>query len=434
LISYDTEIEGVKHYGHRGHRFVMTDDTGKKILICNIYAPNGFDDSKANFFHEVFQDLMDWDGDIILGGDFNLTLTDKDRHCRGTTPAEARIANLVTAYVTDTNLVDCWYKKQGFTWRKGKIMSKLDRIYVRLTDYALEEIETNWTFSQSDHAGVIVSVAHQNATRHKNDHVKLDNAVVLNPETLAELKEYLKLQLETAQNLSPHMKLDFAKMTVRTKTLQLMARAKKQENARLKEINININDNMRLLRLYTDDASQIILTRELEVLNHEKTQILESQSVVLADRAKTKWYNEGERSNKYFLNLLKRRTAQNEMAELVVEGQTTKDKNVIKAEVTSFYNTLYNMDMSQLHVGESFLDNMFTADPNEQQLLCAPLSLDELWQTLKPTRATTPGPDGMSNTYLKKLWDILGPLILDSWNYSLERGCLPPPIVNRYLG
>jgi hypothetical protein len=243
---------------------------------------------------------------------------------------------------------------------------------------------------------------------------------------LAELKEYLRSQLETAQYLSPHLKLDFAKMTIHTKALQLMARAKKQENARLLEINAEINENMCLVKLYADDASQTILIRELEVLSHEKKQILNSQGEHLADRARTKWYNEGERSNKYFLNLLKRRTAQNEMAELSVNGQLTNDKDAIRNEVTNFYHQLYNMDMSQLKIEGGFLDNMFTVDPIENEQLCAPISINELWLTLKPTRATTPGPDGLSNTYLKKLWDIMGPLIVEAWTYSIDKGYLPP--------
>jgi len=49
----------------------------------------------------------------------------------------------------------------------------------------------------------------------------------------------------------------------------------------------------------------------------------------------------------------------------------------------------------------------------------APITLAELWDTLKQTRATTLGPDDMSNTYLKKLWDILGPIILDAGNLVL---------------
>ena len=48
-----------------------------------------------------------------------------------------------------------------------------------------------------------------------------------------------------------------------------------------------------------------------------------------------------------------------------------------------------------------------------------------MWSTIKPIRATTPGPDGISNLYIKKLWNILGP-ILDAWNYSMNTKNLPP--------
>jgi hypothetical protein len=91
-----------------------------------------------------------------------------------------------------------------------------------------------------------------------------------------------------------------------------MARNNRQENVCLKEINDDIVKNMRLLTVYTDPQRNMTLTRELEDLNMEGNDILGKQGEKLAHRAKTKWYNEGERSNKYFLNLLAK---QNELSE-----------------------------------------------------------------------------------------------------------------------
>jgi hypothetical protein len=54
------------------------------------------------------------------------------------------------------------------------------------------------------------------------------------------------------------------------------------------------------------------------------------------------------------------------------------------------------------------------------------LPLDELWAALKPLKDTAPGPDGISHLYLKKLWPILGPIILNAWNYSLQINKMPP--------
>ncbi len=43
-----------------------------------------------------------------------------------------------------------------------------------------------------------------------------------------------------------------------------------------------------------------------------------------------------------------------------------------------------------------------------------PITLAELWLALKPLKDTAPGPDGITHIYLKKLWDILGPLIVEA--------------------
>jgi hypothetical protein len=426
LFSTGVEIDRVHHYDNRGHRLIATDEAGNKKLICNIYAPLGFDDNKTNFFDEVFSDILDWDGDVILGGDFNVTLHEQDRHCRGATPAELRLAENLKTYVHATELKDCWEGRKGYTWRKGRKMSKLDRVFTRLENYELTDTNTSWSFTQSDHACVNVMFKHTHHKFSTNDHVKLDDKVVTVKSTLLELREYLIAQLSTAGDMAPHMLLEFAKMTIRTKALEIMAKQRKKENEKLAELNNEINKCTQLLARYFDDDSQIILTRELEELTHAKNVLLDEQGARLAMRARTKWYNEGERSNKYFLNLLKSRSKQSDMLELEVSGNTLTESGEIRREVTSFYKSLYNQDMSRLAMDNNFLDEMFVVEEGMNDYLCAPITLIELWHTLRPTRATTPGPDGMSNTYLKKLWDIVGPLILNAWNYSLANGVLPP--------
>jgi len=69
---------------------------------------------------------------------------------------------------------------------------------------------------------------------------------------------------------------------------------------------------------------------------------------------------------------------------------------------------------------------MFTVQQHFHDNIHAPITLDEMWNTIKSIRATTPGPDGISNLYIKKLWNILGPIILDAWIYSITTSSLPP--------
>jgi hypothetical protein len=233
-------------------------------------------------------------------------------------------------------------------------------------------------------------------------------------------------QLETTAGMTPHSRLEFAKMSVRTKALEIMACSKRKENRRLSEIEVEIAEYTRLLTVYADPQSQTIILRELEELTQERNSILNKQGEKLATRAKTKWYNEGERSNKYFLNLLKRQHEKSEMRSLLIDNNEVSDPEQIRREVTQFYQDLYNADNAGLVIDETFLDEMFRVGHDENAMMNSPVTLNELWSTLKPTKATTPGPDGLSNTYLKKLWDVLGPLILDAWNYSIQTGMLPP--------
>jgi hypothetical protein len=151
-------------------------------------------------------------------------------------------------------------------------------------------------------------------------------------------------------------------MTIRTKALEIMARRRKAENKRLLEIDSEITENMRLLTIYLDPYSNNILTTELEQLNHEREGILKRQGEKLASRAKTKWYNEGERSNKYFLNLLKRQSERSEMKSLMINGLEVKDPNDIRMSVTEFYRQLYNKDESTLATDDGFFDEMFKVD------------------------------------------------------------------------
>ena len=69
---------------------------------------------------------------------------------------------------------------------------------------------------------------------------------------------------------------------------------------------------------------------------------------------------------------------------------------------------------------------MFTVQQHFQDNIHAPITLEEMWNTIKSIRTTTPGPDGISNLCIKMLWYILGPIILDAWNYSLATNNLPP--------
>jgi hypothetical protein len=116
-------------------------------------------------------------------------------------------------------------------------------------------------------------------------------------------------------------------------------------------------------------------------------------------------------------NLLKRHNASGEMMQLNIDNEIVTTNDYIRERVTEFYDRLCNSN-KPIHINDNSLDKIFEVTPMNEQAVHVPITLQELWALLYPTRPTKPGPDGMSNTYLKKLWNILGPLILEAWQYS----------------
>jgi len=162
---------------------------------------------------------------------------------RQRTDAEKRIAENINTKISENDLVVAWAGQSGYTWRRGKTQSRQDRIYTKLSQYSIKKLDTSWTLTKSDHAAVILTLEHRGKMNTKNEHIKLYNTIVTNTELLNELKQYLEEQMVQATVMSPHTKLEFAKMTIRTKAIEIRMRLRKKENNELRDLNDQISQN-----------------------------------------------------------------------------------------------------------------------------------------------------------------------------------------------
>ena len=108
-----------------------------KILnLLNIYAPNS-PSSRIKFFDTISSFTLNYPGNYILSGDFNM-VEDISRDRWGSTPTHKHLAGSgqLTELKTITDSVDVWPhcfpKSLGHTWFSSdqKISSRLDRFYV----------------------------------------------------------------------------------------------------------------------------------------------------------------------------------------------------------------------------------------------------------------------------------------------------------------
>jgi len=160
----------------------------------------------------------------------------------------------------------------------------------------------------------------------------------------------------------------------------------------------------------------------IEKLNDEINTLLDVQAKRLAQRARVQWIEKGERNNKYFLNLIKHNQQKQEFKSIFNdEGNEIWEQGEIKKEIHKFYSELYSR---QANDESNVDDHPMEVTDEENSGLTKPITMEELTKTLRESKGTTPGPDGIPNDVYKQIWDIAGQVVLDAWEHSLRIGHL----------
>lgn len=93
----------------------------------------------------------------------------------------------------------------------------------------------------------------------------------------------------------------------------------------------------------TGDTLFSHLEEQLNDSRRELEKIIEFRTKGAVLRSKTRWYNEGEKNTKYFLNLEKRHFKQGTISQIKTNDHefVTSDKKIL-TECVSFYKDLYS--------------------------------------------------------------------------------------------
>ena len=131
-------------------------------------------------------------------------------------------------------------------------------------------------------------------------------------------------------------------------------------------------------------------------------------------RTRATWYEQGEKSNKYFLNLENSRGKKSSIRKIFKEDESsTSNPQVIMKELHSFYSDLYKRSVNEnsetltdsymrdLHLPKLTLDQRDRCDEK--------LSVGECFNTLKTFKKNkTSGNDGLKVEFYLVFWPIVG--------------------------
>ena len=112
------------------------------------------------------------------------------------------------------------------------------------------------------------------------------------------------------------------------------------------------------------------------------------------------------------------------MRKIISNGYTFTKQDEITKAIAKFYKDLYakQENLKTVDVTNKLFKDLPQISETDKQKMDKPITLNELKMTLKTCKESAPGPDGLSYNTLSHLWEVVGPLILNSWDHSCKIG------------
>jgi exonuclease III len=445
MILFNNKYELVNHYKDEEDRIIIANIKSEtlNLIVANVYSPNDHRDSilvTENLYHNLLKYKYDSpDGHVFLAGDLNCCMSERDSLNRQSTKNERILAENFSENNDMMKLKDGYRhlnKEEGFTWNRGSCFSRLDYIFVSENILSfLEDWKIDWAYDQSDHAALILGFNFPIANQFGPGIARVNTSVLQNPMILSQIrKNLLEYMEQVPSSWNPNVKLEFLKVGIRTVFSEAAKQNKisKRYEQEMSEGELNQLFDLKIKVTNSSNLSISEKTSRLETIELAISQVRlkltieeTKYSEELANKARIKWYELGEKSNKYFLGLLKLRQKQKYIGEIICEGIKYVGQQLVMVGIKDFYANLYGNIERPEKDEDDFYAHCPKLTEDQKTLMDMPLTLDEIGKALKSCKESSPGPDGISYSIYKSLWDISAPIILDSWTYSVKTGLLP---------
>ncbi len=405
-------------------------------MFVSLYSPNS--GKNAEFYSSFFAKInnlahMHNVNNIFLSGDFNLVLNGAVSSNRLQSFYESKLANIIDLEIDSLGL-QFLSDINKCTWNRGNKFSTLDYIFgPKSVASGQLDVKTIWALDKSDHAAIIVTIEYDLYKGRGMLRPNLAFLDCLDLRTRFEAELFLLLN-QAERSWDPHTRLEFAKMSIRSKVIEYSLKYRKQvddkhtqiisEITRIKELKLKLSLNANhYLNNYIDSD---LIDTDLDILNLELDKVLSEKTRILASKSRIKWLEHGERSNKYFLNLNKSFNNSSYFKSFMTDGREVFDSQSKLNAVHSFYADLYAQSLNECP--DRYLNSLSFKKISDSDIDCLnkPVTVDELTKVLKSCGDTACGPDGIGYKLLKTCWSFYPKLLLESWRFGIETGTLAP--------
>ena len=387
----------------------------EELLLINFYNANTECNQikTLNTLSSMIKNICpDNDKKIIFAGDLNFFFNTKLETKGGNPTFKRKSVGLFIEIKETYNLCDIWRirnpKSKTFTFRQnhtsGFIQRRLD--YILISNSLQEHVKKADILASlsSDHSPTFLYFSKCEHTAKGKGFWKFNKTLLSNETFVSQLKKLIQEVIcsSSQDNISnAQQKWEFLKYKIRDFSInfsKILANNTRKRKAELENI-------LKMLEKKLDKDEN------LQIYNDYKTElenIYEHIAEGIRIRSKCQWYEEGEKSTKFFLNLEKHRGTQGQIRKILVNGLEITDSGKIQSELKLFYEKLFQNNSVNLSEQDMFLRNISlpTLDPQQQYLCETDISEKELYNALKTMQNNkSPGNDGLTKEFYEAFWE-----------------------------
>ena len=276
----------------------------------------------------------------------------------------------------------------------------------------------------SDHNPVSVSISTNRNPKGKG-YWKFPNPILTSDKYCAQMSENLCNWITRySKEYTPDLVLDLIKWKVQGATTDFLRLDGLEDKSEMRR-------HATIAELHSYRDSENISHTERKEVNNEIVSQMQAWSQFLEQVGKKrKEFNIGrcirdkEKSSKYFFRKFNAIPSSTSMLYDEQDSPQTSDEGILKIS-HNFYTKLYNKQYLPYTHSSSFINilNSNLIDEEDSALLGAEITLDELttaMQGMKDGKAL--GLDGLSVNFYKRFWNILGPIVLESFTQAEKNG------------
>ena len=319
----------------------------------------------------------------------------------------------ILLWADETNLIDVWRHlntdARKYTWFRKNPTIVSCRLDFFLISFGLLGLITKADINhgyKTDHSAILIHLQVDHSTRCPG-YWKLNCSLLLEIGYKKIIQQCIQDTIAFNQNEETDALLlwDTIKMNIRGYTIKYASSKTKTRNLLITTLEKKIND-LENQFIMTNDHTILLridtLKKELESEVKYKTQ----GSII---RSRTQWYEEGEKSSKYFLNLEKRNFNNKRINKLQLEDNSmiTNDKDILNEEKL-FYSNLYtkkNISTPSVNFFDPAEPNLEILTQLEKQDSDVEITDMEILKAIEDTNNDkSPGLDGLPIEFYKIFW------------------------------